>query len=91
LKKSFFGCYELFIQWGEDMTKSMHPLTRGKDHGEGQSAQKEPHCVSSDGSWGVVRDVGVKVMCTFSNMESTIEEGRGQCVSGITKTITMGL
>ncbi len=40
-EKSFFGFYELFIQWGEDMTKSMDPLARGKDHGEGQSSQKE--------------------------------------------------
>jgi hypothetical protein len=75
LKKSLFGFYVLFIQWDEDMAKSMHPLARGKDHGEGQSSQKEPHCVSADGSWGEVRDIGVEVMCTFSNMESTIEEG----------------
>jgi hypothetical protein len=57
----------------------MHPLARGKDHGEGQSSQKEPHCVSDDGSWG-----------RWSNMEYTTEEGRGQCVSGSYKTITNG-
>ncbi len=41
----------------------MHPLARGKDHGEGQSSQKKPHCVSAEGSGGVVRDIGVAVMC----------------------------
>jgi hypothetical protein len=47
------------------MTKSIHPRARGKDLGEGQSAQKKPHCVSADGSWGVARDAGVEVMCTL--------------------------
>ncbi len=67
------------------MTKSMQVLTRGKDHGEGQPSQKKPHCVSADGSWGMVRDKGVEVMCTLyiSPIWNSPGTCRGQCVSGI--------
>ncbi len=43
IEKRFFVFYVLFIQWDEDMAKSVHPLARGKDHGDGQSSQKKSY------------------------------------------------
>ncbi len=42
IQKYFVGFYALFIQWGEDMTKSMHPLTRGKVMAKASRHRRDP-------------------------------------------------